>query len=88
MWPSEPCGANDRSFNEAEVDMKIERTFTKSGEDAYAGVAFTTTASEIRNPVTTSRPKTVVYVCEHKEPGEPKRAAWASSASISDLLKI
>ncbi|WP_116131524.1 vitamin B12-dependent ribonucleotide reductase [Tropicimonas sp. IMCC34043] len=30
--------------------MKIERKFTKANEDAYAGVAFTTTNSEIRNP--------------------------------------
>ncbi len=30
--------------------MKIERTFTAAGMDAYAAVAFTTTASEIRNP--------------------------------------
>nr|MCU0856273.1 vitamin B12-dependent ribonucleotide reductase [Paracoccaceae bacterium] len=30
--------------------MKIERQFTKAGRDAYAGIPFTTTASEIRNP--------------------------------------
>ena len=30
--------------------MKIERTFTTAGEDAYAGIEFTTTTSEIRNP--------------------------------------
>ncbi len=30
--------------------MKIDRKFTKAGEDAYAGLAFTTTKSEIRNP--------------------------------------
>ncbi|MBT8417240.1 MAG: vitamin B12-dependent ribonucleotide reductase, partial [Silicimonas sp.] len=30
--------------------MKIERTFTKAGKDAYAALDFTTTASEIRNP--------------------------------------
>ncbi|MFW2541941.1 vitamin B12-dependent ribonucleotide reductase [Primorskyibacter sp. 2E107] len=30
--------------------MKIERKFTKAGQDAYAGVEFTTTTSEIRNP--------------------------------------
>ncbi|KJZ19984.1 vitamin B12-dependent ribonucleotide reductase [Loktanella sp. S4079] len=30
--------------------MKIERNFTKSGEDAYAGLEFKTTTSEIRNP--------------------------------------
>jgi ribonucleoside-diphosphate reductase alpha chain len=30
--------------------MKIERLFTKVGQDAYAGIEFTTTTSEIRNP--------------------------------------
>jgi ribonucleotide reductase alpha subunit len=30
--------------------MKIERQFTKAGRDAYAGIEFTTTVSEIRNP--------------------------------------
>jgi ribonucleoside-diphosphate reductase alpha chain len=30
--------------------MKIERRFTAAGADAYAGIEFTTTSSEIRNP--------------------------------------
>jgi len=30
--------------------MRIERRFTKAGDDAYASLAFTTTNSEIRNP--------------------------------------
>ena len=30
--------------------MKIERTFTEAGKDAYAALEFTTTSSEIRNP--------------------------------------
>ncbi|MEL6934939.1 MAG: vitamin B12-dependent ribonucleotide reductase, partial [Pseudomonadota bacterium] len=30
--------------------MKIERKFTKAGQDAYAELAFVTTSSEIRNP--------------------------------------
>ena len=30
--------------------MKIERKFTKAGQDAYAGINFVTTTSEIRNP--------------------------------------
>ena len=30
--------------------MKIERSFTTAGRDAYASLGFTTTASEIRNP--------------------------------------
>ncbi len=30
--------------------MKIARAFTNEGRDAYEGIAFRTTASEIRNP--------------------------------------
>ncbi|MCX7645984.1 MAG: vitamin B12-dependent ribonucleotide reductase [Rhodobacteraceae bacterium] len=30
--------------------MKIERLFTEAGQDAYAGIEFTRTTSEIRNP--------------------------------------
>ncbi len=30
--------------------MKIERKFTKAGQDAYAELDFVTTVSEIRNP--------------------------------------
>ena len=30
--------------------MKIERRFTKANQDAYAGIAFHKTTSEIRNP--------------------------------------
>jgi ribonucleoside-diphosphate reductase alpha chain len=30
--------------------MKIDRKFSKRGADAYAGIAFATTSSEIRNP--------------------------------------
>ena len=30
--------------------MKIERKFTRSGQDAYAELDFVSTASEIRNP--------------------------------------
>ncbi len=30
--------------------MKIERRFTTAGKDAYDGVAFRTTVSEIKNP--------------------------------------
>ncbi len=30
--------------------MRIERRFTRAGEDAFAGIKFTTTNSEIRNP--------------------------------------
>ncbi len=31
-------------------DMKIERQFTRAGQDAYAGIDFVSTTSEIRNP--------------------------------------
>ena len=34
--------------------MKIERKFTKSGQDAYAGIEFVSITSEIRNPDGTS----------------------------------
>src|SRR5690606_24220649 len=30
--------------------MKIERRFTRAGQDAYASIGFATTTSEIRNP--------------------------------------
>ena len=30
--------------------MKIERKYTQAGQDAYAGIEFVTTTSEIRNP--------------------------------------
>ena len=30
--------------------MRIQRSYTRAGQDAYADLAFTTTASEIRNP--------------------------------------
>ena len=32
------------------LEMKIDRSFTKSGKDAYAALEFTHTSSEIRNP--------------------------------------
>jgi hypothetical protein len=32
------------------AEMKIERKFTSAGKDAYAGIQFGTTISEIRNP--------------------------------------
>ena len=31
-------------------EMKIQRKFTKAGQDAYSGINFVTTTSEIRNP--------------------------------------
>ncbi len=52
--------------------MKIERTFTKSGQDAYAALDFTTTSSEIRNP-----DGTIVFSLDNVEvPG-----AWSQVAS-------
>ncbi|MEO1795650.1 MAG: vitamin B12-dependent ribonucleotide reductase [Pseudomonadota bacterium] len=52
--------------------MKIERSFTTRGEDAYAGVPFTTTTSEIRNP-----DGTIVFQAKDIEvPGE-----WSQVAS-------
>ncbi|EET48221.1 vitamin B12-dependent ribonucleotide reductase [Thalassobium sp. R2A62] len=36
--------------DKGQTTMKIERKFTKSGQDAYADLEFVTTTSEIRNP--------------------------------------
>ncbi|WP_068115454.1 vitamin B12-dependent ribonucleotide reductase [Tropicimonas marinistellae] len=52
--------------------MKIDRKFTTAGEDAYAGLAFTTTTSEIRNP-----DGTVVFSLE----GIDVPASWSQVAS-------
>ena len=52
--------------------MKIERTFTKAGKDAYAELEFTTTSSEIRNP-----DGTVVFKLE----GVEIPAGWSQVAS-------
>ena len=52
--------------------MKIERNFTKDGQDAYADVPFGTTTSEIRNP-----DGTIVFQLENCEIPE----AWSQVAS-------
>jgi len=52
--------------------MKIERRFTKAGQDAYAGLEFTSTTSEIRNP-----DGTVVFRLE----GIEVPASWSQVAS-------
>jgi len=52
--------------------MKIERKFTKAGQDAYADIEFVTTSSEIRNP-----DGTVVFHLENVE--VPK--SWSQVAS-------
>ena len=52
--------------------MKIERKFTTEGKDAYAGIAFTNTTSEIRNP-----DGTVVFKLENVEVPE----SWSQVAS-------
>ncbi len=52
--------------------MKIERHFTKSGQDAYAEIAFHTTTSEIRNP-----DGTIVFKLDNCE--VPK--SWSQVAS-------
>ncbi|MEM8980672.1 MAG: vitamin B12-dependent ribonucleotide reductase [Pseudomonadota bacterium] len=52
--------------------MKIERRFTAAGQDAYEGLSFTSTTSEIRNP-----DGTVVFSLENLEvPG-----SWSQVAS-------
>ena len=55
--------------------MKIERKFTKAGQDAYANIEFVTTSSEIRNP-----DGTIVFQLDNVE--VPK--AWSQVAS--DLI--
>ena len=52
--------------------MKIERKFTKAGQDAYANIEFVTTSSEIRNP-----DGTIVFHLDNVE--VPK--AWSQVAS-------
>jgi ribonucleoside-diphosphate reductase alpha chain len=52
--------------------MKIERKFTKSGQDAYAGIEFVSTKSEIRNP-----DGTVVFKLDDVE----VPASWSQVAS-------
>ncbi|KPP87626.1 MAG: ribonucleoside-diphosphate reductase, adenosylcobalamin-dependent [Rhodobacteraceae bacterium HLUCCO07] len=52
--------------------MKIERKFTKAGQDAYAEIDFVTTASEIRNP-----DGTVVFRLDEVE----VPAGWSQVAS-------
>ena len=62
------CATNDGTRR----DMKIERRFTEAGQDAYAGIAFTTTTSEIRNP-----DGTVVFHLDSLEVPE----SWSQVAS-------
>jgi ribonucleoside-diphosphate reductase alpha chain len=52
--------------------MKIERRYTKAGQDAYDGIEFVTTSSEIRNP-----DGTIVFSCEDLE----VPASWSQVAS-------
>ena len=52
--------------------MKIERKFTKAGQDAYADIEFVTTSSEIRNP-----DGTIVFRLDEVE----VPAAWSQVAS-------
>jgi ribonucleoside-diphosphate reductase alpha chain len=52
--------------------MKIERSFTEAGKDAYASIEFTTTSSEIRNP-----DGTIVFKLDDVE----VPAAWSQVAS-------
>ena len=52
--------------------MKIERKFTKAGEDVYAALNFVTTASEIRNP-----DGTIVFRLDNVE----VPASWSQVAS-------
>ena len=51
--------------------MKIERKFTKAGQDAYAELEFVTTSSEIRNP-----DGTIVFKLDNVE----VPASWSQEA--------
>ncbi len=59
-------------FTDLGGTMKIERKFTKAGQDAYANIEFVTTSSEIRNP-----DGTIVFHLDNVE--VPK--AWSQVAS-------
>ncbi|MCT4558572.1 MAG: vitamin B12-dependent ribonucleotide reductase [Pelagimonas sp.] len=52
--------------------MKIERKYTKAGQDAYQGIEFVTTSSEIRNP-----DGSIVFSLENLE----VPASWSQVAS-------
>ncbi len=65
---SPPAGAEQTHG----ATMKIERKFTTTGKDAYAGLAFTTTTSEIRNP-----DGTIVFCLK----GIDVPASWSQVAS-------
>ena len=52
--------------------MKIKRKFTKAGQDAYAGIKFIKTTSEIRNP-----DGTIVFKLDDVEVPE----SWSQVAS-------
>ena len=52
--------------------MQIKRKFTKSGQDAYAGIKFIKTTSEIRNP-----DGTIVFKLDDVEVPE----SWSQVAS-------
>ena len=53
-------------------EMKIQRKFTKAGQDAYSGINFVTTTSEIRNP-----DGTIVFKLENVEVPD----TWSQVAS-------
>ena len=54
------------------LEMKIDRSFTKAGKDAYAALEFTHTSSEIRNP-----DGTIVFKLDNVE----VPASWSQVAS-------
>ena len=53
-------------------EMKIQRKFTKAGQDAYSGINFVMTTSEIRNP-----DGTIVFKLENVEVPD----TWSQVAS-------
>ncbi len=67
-----PLTPTDKLFESRAADMKIDRKFTKSGQDAYAELDFVSATSEIRNP-----DGTIVFRLEEIE----VPAKWSQVAS-------
>ena len=60
--------------------MKFERQFTKKGNDAYAGMEFKTTTSEIKNPDGTVVQSEILDHARMNKPGQGFYKVLAESA--------
>ena len=63
--------------------MKFERQFTKKGNDAYAGMEFKTTTSEIKNP-----DGTIVFSAPNIEVPANYSNEWACFISCKEINKL